>query len=161
MIIVNVIGGLGNQMFQYAFGYAVSKKHNTELRIDIGGFDVCRLRNYELHLYQVKESAIFEFKYKFLLDSFNIKSRGLSTRVLQKLSMKILNLSSFFYQERRDFFFDEKVFNVRQGTYFYGYWQNEKYFREYRDVLLEIFTLNSIHSQTKEYRQKIIPPSLR
>ena len=31
MIIVNLKGGLGNQMFQYAIGYCLSRKKNTSL----------------------------------------------------------------------------------------------------------------------------------
>lgn len=34
MILVRLMGGLGNQMFQYAFGYYLAKKNNTVLKID-------------------------------------------------------------------------------------------------------------------------------
>ena len=32
-ITVNIIGGLGNQMFQYAFGYAASKENNAKIKL--------------------------------------------------------------------------------------------------------------------------------
>ena len=32
IITVNIIGGLGNQMFQFAFGFAVAKENNTEVK---------------------------------------------------------------------------------------------------------------------------------
>ena len=35
MIIVNLKGGLGNQMFQYALGYVLAKKKNCDLFCDI------------------------------------------------------------------------------------------------------------------------------
>ena len=35
MIIVNLKGGLGNQMFQYATGFILAKKKNTNLLFDI------------------------------------------------------------------------------------------------------------------------------
>ena len=34
MIIVKLIGGLGNQLFQYAVGRCLSHLHNTELKLD-------------------------------------------------------------------------------------------------------------------------------
>ena len=34
-IITDIKGGLGNQLFSYAFGYAVSKENNAELVLDV------------------------------------------------------------------------------------------------------------------------------
>ncbi len=44
MVITNLIGGLGNQMFQYAAGRAISLKQGASLYLDISGF-----ANYKLH----------------------------------------------------------------------------------------------------------------
>ena len=38
MIITNIIGGLGNQMFQYAAGRAAAYHNKTDLALDIMGF---------------------------------------------------------------------------------------------------------------------------
>jgi hypothetical protein len=35
MIVVRLMGGLGNQMFQYALAYVLSKKYNTSLKVDL------------------------------------------------------------------------------------------------------------------------------
>ena len=43
MITVSLIGGLGNQMFQYAAGKALAERHGVPLALDISGF-----RNYAL-----------------------------------------------------------------------------------------------------------------
>jgi len=38
MIIVKLMGGLGNQMFQYAYGFALAKRKKTNLSMDISFF---------------------------------------------------------------------------------------------------------------------------
>ena len=43
MITMSLIGGLGNQMFQYAAGKALAERHGVPLALDISGF-----RNYAL-----------------------------------------------------------------------------------------------------------------
>ena len=35
MIITKLIGGNGNQMFQYSAGFFLARKHNTELLLDV------------------------------------------------------------------------------------------------------------------------------
>src|SRR6266568_862603 len=35
MIVVKLMGGLGNQMFQYAAGRALALRHGTELKLDL------------------------------------------------------------------------------------------------------------------------------
>ena len=39
MIIVQLYGGLGNQMFQYATGRALSLKNDTDLKLDLHAFE--------------------------------------------------------------------------------------------------------------------------
>src|SRR6266496_2555995 len=49
MIITNLIGGLGNQMFQYAAGRGLSLSKSVELRLNIRDFASYNLHNgYEL-----------------------------------------------------------------------------------------------------------------
>ena len=49
MIIVRLIGGLGNQMFQYATARRLAEKHPTILKLDVTGFEEYKLHRYSLH----------------------------------------------------------------------------------------------------------------
>jgi hypothetical protein len=50
MIICNILGGIGNQMFQYAAGRSLSLKTNQQLKLDLNDFSKYRLHNgYELN----------------------------------------------------------------------------------------------------------------
>ena len=48
LVIARLIGGLGNQMFQYAAGRALALRCGAELRIDLSGFAIYQRRRYEL-----------------------------------------------------------------------------------------------------------------
>jgi len=156
MIIVNIIGGLGNQMFQYAFGYATSKENNTKIKLDVRGFDAYSLRAYELGLFNIEENLELQSTYSFLLNQLNGKNNSPLSKASRKVLRRLLRFTKFYYQENKDYTFDEGVFNIKIDTYFYGYWQNEKYFKKYRKELLEVFTLKNLHSKTIEYQQQII-----
>src|SRR4029077_5793478 len=56
MIIVNLYGGLGNQLFQYAAGRQVSEKNGTILKLDIDNFKRDKRRQYALHHFNIKEN---------------------------------------------------------------------------------------------------------
>ena len=43
-IICKLIGGLGNQLFQYAFAKNLARKYNLELRFDISNNDFSSLK---------------------------------------------------------------------------------------------------------------------
>lgn len=52
LVITNLIGGIGNQMFQYAAGRALAEKHGVPLLVDLRDF-----QTYELHQgYQLGEA---------------------------------------------------------------------------------------------------------
>ncbi len=52
VITVSLIGGLGNQMFQYAAGKALAERHGVPLALDISGF-----RNYALRAVPARSFA--------------------------------------------------------------------------------------------------------
>jgi len=155
MITVNIIGGLGNQMFQYAFGYAISKESKVKLKLDKRGFDAYKLRGYELSLFSIEENSDLKPAYNFLLNQLNGKNNTPLIKIFRKILRWFLKFTKFYYQEKKEFVFDKDVFNCKIDTYFHGYWQNEKYFKKFRKELLEIFMLKNIHSKTIEYQQQI------
>ena len=55
MIIVKLIGGLGNQMFQYAVGRHLAIKNNTILKLDISEFKDYKRRNHDLGCFKILE----------------------------------------------------------------------------------------------------------
>jgi hypothetical protein len=154
-ITVNIIGGLGNQMFQYAFGFAASKENNAKIKLEVSGFNAHDERYYALDLFNIEENLELKSKYNFLLNKINSKHNSLLSKASSKLLRWLLRLTKFYFQEREEFVFDHSVFSIITDTYFYGYWQNEKYFKKYRKELLDIFKLKDIHSQTQVYQQKI------
>jgi hypothetical protein len=52
-VIVHLSGGLGNQMFQAAFGFSVAGKRNEELFFDRSSFILDNLRHYQLDAYNL------------------------------------------------------------------------------------------------------------
>jgi len=151
MVISNIIGGLGNQMFQYAFGYTVSKEKNAVLKLDISGFASYGLRAYQLNLYNLSSILASDDEIQ------NLKGRkeNLFAKIIRKTKKKPVSFKNTYYKEPH-FNFDENVFKLKGDFYFEGYWQSEKYFQNYRKELLEIFSLkNELHIQSKRYQQSI------
>jgi hypothetical protein len=145
MIISKIIGGLGNQMFQYATGRAIAHKNN-----DIFKLDISELANYKLHNgYRLSHFNIDEQ----IAAADEIKHLGCKNRILRKLArMGIYNYKKeTFYEEkyRNETKFDPKLF-LYKNLYLSGYWQNEKYFLDIRDILLKEFTLK-IPVKSDEY----------
>lgn len=58
MIIVKLMGGLGNQMFQYAYGRAQSILKNKKLYLDISSYNIDDKRNYDLDIFNIEENII-------------------------------------------------------------------------------------------------------
>ena len=151
MIIINILGGLGNQMFQYAFAYAISQQKESVVKLDIGIFETYDLRKYELDLFNVslpigtnEESNVLKYKHESLFE-----------KLLRKLRRKSIPLSENYYKEAH-FNFDKKAYTRGDNSYFEGYWQSEKYFLKYRENILQEFSLKEeLHPKSKNYQKKI------
>lgn len=125
MITVRLIGGLGNQMFQYAAARALAQRHNTKVILDLTWFDQKFDKNTTPRHYELDA---------FNLDTTSIKYTGtFPQKVIRKLLQpSIYNEPHFHFSNR----FEKLPNNIRLE----GYFQSEKYFKNIRSTLLEDFT---------------------
>ncbi len=56
MLIISLLGGMGNQLFQYAAARAVSIRTGLDLKLDTTEFEDYNLRKYELNNFNIQEN---------------------------------------------------------------------------------------------------------
>jgi hypothetical protein len=151
MVVIKVIGGLGNQLFQYALGRAIEIKLGYNVKFDIGDFETYKLRNFELDKFNTK----FELSSKFeniLLG--NIISKSIYK--IHSLFPSYISISSLNYYLESEFTFVNNLFEIPENIYLSGYWQSEKYFSEIKSILIdELILKNQPSEENSKYLLKI------
>ena len=133
MIISTIKDGLGNQLFMYACGYAVARRLNKKLALDTTYLATSGLREYELAGFNVKYDKLY---------SINKALPYYLKVILRKLLHARISLRFKLYQERQAWQFDDKINKATGHLRLIGYWQSEKYFKQYRAEILKMLTLN-------------------
>jgi hypothetical protein len=137
MVIVNLIGGLGNQMFQYAAGRAVSLERGASLHLDISGFT-----NYGLHQgFELQRIFNCEAKIAKETDVRGIlgwQFLPIVRRVLSRPSMGAMRRKGFVVEPY--FRYWHRIKDAPSDCYLAGYWQSEKYFLEVAAQIREDFS---------------------
>lgn len=138
MIITKISDGFGNQLFMYACGYAASRRLSTKLALDLTYLSTNNLRNYELDKLNIVYDKIFT------VDNIRYPLNIAVRKILHLIIRCQYNL----FREKDTYKFDERISNIGENSYLFGYWQTEKYFKDYREDILKIFTPNYELSQT-------------
>src|SRR6476659_7242960 len=73
MIIVKLLGGLGNQLFQYAFGKKMALKYNSTLKFDLVFYQNNPSRRYELDCFNITASIASQQEIDELLQKNTIQ----------------------------------------------------------------------------------------
>lgn len=138
MDIVRFKGGLGNQMFQYAFVEALRNR---------GRNVKCSLGFYRKHpdempfiLNKVFETVDLQEIEDSVFDEIDDKWKRIkkSPGKLEEFK-KTKNIKDrFFYVEEADSLYDDNVFDTQNCVYV-GWWQTEKYFSRYRAGIAKIY----------------------
>jgi hypothetical protein len=132
MITVKLMGGLGNQMFQYALGLTLSKKFSTKFNLDTFYLDARKninensvIRNFDLDVFTLnKDVFVFSGKRNWFLRSFN----------------KILPYKFRSYYVEPHYQFDSTLLSIRKSNVILeGYWQSHKYFASIDSIVKEAF----------------------
>jgi hypothetical protein len=136
MIITRLTGGLGNQMFQYAFGLELATRHKTELKLDISSYSNPALnippRTYDLYIFNVTATIASEAEIRTLAKRVN---HDLTDRLLNR----VLGVKATHIREPH-FHFSQDAFGSPDNVYLNGYWQSDKYFRAVECQLRQEFT---------------------
>jgi len=156
MIITKLIGGLGNQMFQYAAGRKLAHKHSTTLKLDITDFKNDPLRSYELNNFKIVESFAnqdeidtyknmiivlgkkFQSSFENTLlggqeNLFKRKLMRIKERFLYKGNLPFISYPRVYSQPF--FHFDPNFYNLPNDIYLIGHWQSEKYFKKIEQII--------------------------
>ena len=164
-IIISLVGGLGNQLFQYAFAKLLEEKLNKNVVLD--GFSTyindeykrtCLLSNFQIKLKIIDDLDGFsryihnEYKTTYSLSNFQIKFKVIDDR--------LLNDNPHFNESKEIICLDQRknkynivncirAFNQLGLIYAEGYWQSAKLVNLCQQKLLADIKL--VHKTSNEY----------
>jgi len=146
-LILVLTGGLGNQLFQYSSGLALSLKNQAEFVLDNwSGFvrDTLYRRQYELnklHILQKKATSaeklafwIYHFEKKYIKPSLSFSKKIFGDFIVEQ-----------------DSYFDQRIcdYKIKRKTWMIGYWQSPKYFENIKATVLKTcMPLQPLQSRT-------------
>lgn len=146
LIVVRIIGGLGNQMFQYAYALAL-KKNGYDVKIDVSIFETYKLHGgYQLENYNISLPNATK------IDIDNLVNVSTFEKIL-KLLFRIKNKRIL---KEKQLSYKKELTNPSSHSYIIGYFQCEKYFKDIGNDILKEFTINKkLSSYSKEIKLKI------
>jgi hypothetical protein len=151
MIIVQLQGGIGNQMFQYAAGRALAIRNNTHLKIDLSFLkngvleENVDYRNYGLNNFCIIEDIINEED----LNRFVRKSKFFSKLKISWFNKKTgyrLPVPKIFWQKGHGY--DSEFFSLPTNSYLIGYWQNVKFFAGREEIIKHDFMFRNLPDES-------------
>ena len=163
MKIVNVIGGLGNQMFQYAFAVALKCGSPQELVY----VDTQHYKNAFIKKYHGNNFYHNGYEIDKVFPNASIKSAGICD--LMKVSYYIPNqvlaraVRRFLPKRKTEFVADQQPYKfipeaiaVKGDCYYDGYWMSPQYFDAYRDEIIKEFEFRAFDTKDNNDLQPLL-----
>lgn len=149
MVVSKIIGGLGNQMFQYAAARSLALKRGTPLYLDIAAFTAYGLhQGFELkRIFDCNAEIATAYDMKKVL---GWQSTSFALRTLIRPSLAMFRCKSFVVEPHFQYW--AGLNDIASESYLVGYWQSEKYFSEVAAQIRRDFTfripMNELNAET-------------
>ena len=143
MIIVNIKNGLGNQLFQYAFGKVLEWKYGEKVYFDLLRDDKSEPLQSDLYVFTIDEIIESEPQWRKPFLPFSVR----------QFREKKQYIKYFYYKFRRKYQTHKLItepypskylelvenLNFNKKFYFLGFWQNARYFEGYESRIREMY----------------------
>lgn len=143
MILIRIMGGLGNQMFQYAVGKALAYRNKTDLKVDLSllrdgeSNEKAIYRDYELGKVFGIEAAIASNRE---VEYYNPTPHHWGARIVNRLRNIVAPPQTFIEQGHR---FNPKVLDLSDNYCLVGTYQSPKYFAAIENNLRQDFSFQN------------------
>lgn len=162
MKIVNITGGLGNQMFQYAFALALKHRHPEEdVYIDTQHYHTIffkKFRGINLHNgYELDKIFSGEKLPKASCLQVMKVSYWMPNYILSRIMRKILPIrkTEWVAPYCMSYIFAEKALENTADCYYEGYWQSIHYYSDIKENLIKAYAHPVPNPYNAELIQKI------
>lgn len=151
MKIINILGGLGNQMFQYAFALSVAAEYPNE---DVKLNTLC-FKGYPLHNgYELDQIFNITLPYAKISDLIKVAWPWAHYRIWQVGRRLLPNRPSMCWDKDYSDTFD--LADISNKSYFDGYWQSPRFFNKHRNAILKAFQFPPLKSKQNQSSERFI-----
>ena len=136
MVISNIVGGLGNQMFQYAAGRALALTNDRSLLLDLSDFTAYQL-HHGFELSRVFSLVAAKAEPSTTHELLGWRENYWARKILRRPQFSWLRGTKFVVEPHFNYWPD--FFNINDDCYLYGYWQSERYFKAFEAIIRQDF----------------------
>lgn len=130
-----MMGGIGNQMFQYALGYNFKNKFGKQVQFDISFYQQADYSNTTKRELEIEAFALTGFN---KIDELNLNKLS---KIANKVKTVFLPYYKHLYVNERYYGFDPNIFKINSNACLNGFWQSPSYFEGLEKPIREQFFL--------------------
>jgi hypothetical protein len=138
VIIVQLTGGLGNQLFQYAMGRTLAIKNKTTFKQDLSFFESYEWHEYSLAPFNIEENLATKEEVEKLKQQQNKQDTAMD--IVSRIRRKLLRPKPVIINEA-NLLYNPEYKEISSSAYLMGYWQSEEYFKDEEPLIRKEFTV--------------------